>query len=656
MISFKKYVKNDSSWYFPGGKDLQMESGSNASLEMFKDNPLDSLAREICQNSLDAALEGSSKPVRVEFKLFEVAAKQIPGYLELRYEIIAKAMKQWPNEQKTMMMLRKMKKLLQDERISILKISDYNTTGLRKENWQSLIEQVGSSVKSDDSSAGSFGIGKGAPFAVSDLRMVLYSTLANEGIQSIGVMKFVSYEDDVGNDKVITQGIGYYGEHGSKKPFAKKFSLESEVARKDTGTDIYIVGFNKDLLANWTKEITYSLANNFLFSFYMNKLEVVIDNSILLNYDTVGKVIEEIRADKKLLKKYEYLPGYYDVLQDEERKEFKLTGFEEHGIKDGEATLYTSNKGDDINRRVLMTRNAGMKIKDLNRISSVLKFSGIFYAHGANINRILKQLENPNHNDWSKDRAAKPKEAAKFLKAMNRFIKETIKQTYTEKVADEVDAYGVSDFLPEDINSIRLNKNGSKVKHGAVNVELGEVRKKADTAVVREYSSSGGDGDADDGVTKGGVGEGNSYGTAYDGLGNKGGLGLGNDFGYGNRPGTNGPAAGNDMFIKNGNRRRKITTVKYRCIEIDYTKGLYRILIKPEQVLENIKIVVDSVGDSGSKDMVQLKEASYHTNNLPIKASTLYIESLKANLWQTITIKLNRNTRLKLEVEIYANR
>lgn len=85
-------------------------------------------------------------------------------------------MKQWPNEQKTMMMLRKMKKLLQDERISILKISDYNTTGLRKENWQSLIEQVGSSVKSDDSSAGSFGIGKGAPFAVSDLRMVLYST------------------------------------------------------------------------------------------------------------------------------------------------------------------------------------------------------------------------------------------------------------------------------------------------------------------------------------------------------------------------------------------------------------------------------------------------------------------------------------------------
>ena len=108
MISFKKHVKNDSSWYFPGGKDLQMESGSNASLEMFKDNPLDSLAREICQNSLDAALEGSSKPVRVEFKLFEVAAEQIPGYLELRYEIIDKAMKQWPNEQKTMMMLRKM--------------------------------------------------------------------------------------------------------------------------------------------------------------------------------------------------------------------------------------------------------------------------------------------------------------------------------------------------------------------------------------------------------------------------------------------------------------------------------------------------------------------------------------------------------------------
>lgn len=34
----------------------------------------------------------------------------------------------------------------------------------------------------------------------------------------------------------------------------------------------------------------------------------------------------------------------------------------------------------------------------------------------------------------------------------------------------------------------------------------------------------------------------------------------------------------------------------------------------------------------------------------------VYISSLNADAWQPITIKLNRNTRLKLEVEIYADR
>lgn len=55
---------------------------------------------------------------------------------------------------------------------------------------------------------------------------------------------------------------------------------------------------------------------------------------------------------------------------------------------------------------------------------------------------------------------------------MNRFIKETIKDTYTRKVADEVDAYGVSNFLPEDINSIRLSKNKVKQKDMVLKLKL----------------------------------------------------------------------------------------------------------------------------------------------------------------------------------------
>ena len=67
------------------------------------------------------------------------------------------------------------------------------------------------------------------------------------------------------------------------------------------------------------------------------------------------------------------------------------------------------------------------------------------------------------------------------------------------------------------------------------------------------------------------------------------------------------------MFIRNGNRRRRVSTVKYRCTEIDYVSGRYRLMIKPEQKLYNVKITVDVIGDSGSKDMVQLKQAKYHS-------------------------------------------
>ncbi|MHB9782817.1 hypothetical protein ACXM1Q_008875 [Streptococcus sp. 10F2] len=54
----------EGRWYFPGGKDLEKTSASNAYVETFKDNKIESLAREICQNSLDAT-DGSGKLILI---------------------------------------------------------------------------------------------------------------------------------------------------------------------------------------------------------------------------------------------------------------------------------------------------------------------------------------------------------------------------------------------------------------------------------------------------------------------------------------------------------------------------------------------------------------------------------------------------------------
>ena len=58
-------------WNFPSNNNGTILGIGEAGIETFKGNLLGSLAREICQNSLDACLD-HSKPVRVEFSLNSV--------------------------------------------------------------------------------------------------------------------------------------------------------------------------------------------------------------------------------------------------------------------------------------------------------------------------------------------------------------------------------------------------------------------------------------------------------------------------------------------------------------------------------------------------------------------------------------------------------
>ena len=53
-------------WSFPSSNFGTLNGIGEAGIETFKGTPYKSLAREICQNSLDAK-DGSGKPVIVEF-------------------------------------------------------------------------------------------------------------------------------------------------------------------------------------------------------------------------------------------------------------------------------------------------------------------------------------------------------------------------------------------------------------------------------------------------------------------------------------------------------------------------------------------------------------------------------------------------------------
>ena len=63
-------------WRFPSNDYGENKGINDSGVSMFRGTPLKSLAREICQNSLDAAT--GSKTI-VEFNMFSIPTSQVPG-------------------------------------------------------------------------------------------------------------------------------------------------------------------------------------------------------------------------------------------------------------------------------------------------------------------------------------------------------------------------------------------------------------------------------------------------------------------------------------------------------------------------------------------------------------------------------------------------
>ena len=67
-------------WRFPSNDYGENKGINDTGVSIFKGTPLSSLAREICQNSLDASMGGTT---RIVFNMFEIDSGKIPGREEL---------------------------------------------------------------------------------------------------------------------------------------------------------------------------------------------------------------------------------------------------------------------------------------------------------------------------------------------------------------------------------------------------------------------------------------------------------------------------------------------------------------------------------------------------------------------------------------------
>lgn len=443
---------NDGLWRFPGNNYTADNGLDTADMETFKKDAISSLARELCQNSVDAKRE-NQKTVRIEFKSFKVQRELIPGINDLVKQIEA-CKNTWSNE--------KIKKQLEEMLIQInkpiitcLRISDFNTTGLvgvsggDNSPWHYLVHGSGISDKGL-TSGGSKGIGKFATFVNSHFNTVFYSTSTEKGECGYeGICKLCSAKQEGTTEK--TQGIGYYGSNNMNQPILnEELLLDNSFKRQlgDFGSDIYIVGFK--MQDGWKRDVISMILESFMSAIVFETLMVRVDDIFLDIQHLKDVVYNDNLINRKNRKS---IISQYLLLTDKEHRYEDVLEVEGYG----EAKLYLyefDKEHEDLaTNGCVMIRFPYMKIKDLQRISS-LPCSAMCIIGDNNLNATLRNIENPQHTDWEFKRIEN-KVIQDEVRGIYKDLLEQIRKNIAEHLASsdntKTDIEGAENYLPRTV-------------------------------------------------------------------------------------------------------------------------------------------------------------------------------------------------------------
>lgn len=557
-------------WNFPTNNYGQINGIADSGVETFKGTPIKSLAREICQNSLDAAIDNGA-PVRIEFRTFTINPKTLPDYSALE-DALKRALEFWGQQKST-----KAKAFFQGalnaihcSSIVCLRISDFNTTGLLGSHaeynspWCNLTKSSGASDKAG-SRGGSFGIGKFAPYACSSLRTVFYSTNDYEGTcASQGVARLTSFKN---RKNEITQGTGFYG-NDRNTPAYKQFTLEPGYSRssEQTGTDIFIAGFTGD--AGWQKKMIASVLDGFLYSIFKGNLIVVVDGTVI-SCETLPHLIESHKEHFT-----EQADEYYQTLVHKDARTFTDTIGEDLETA-GTLTLQLLIQP-SYSRRAAMIRQTGMKIKDKGNISALIPFAGTLFIEGDAINSYLRNLENPQHLEWEIERADNKAKAKRVLSHLTQFIKKSLNEMKKDDGEEALDP-SVGEYLSA--NDYEESSNQDRAE--AIRDDINVINIKVSEAVPKPYGTEGDnsgnalvDDDTGDEIAADVPGEGGS--------GSQGNGGHGGD-GGGANPGD----GGGDVPIEHKKKLIPIPASNIRNVVRNKSTGEYTIVYTPNTSATN---------------------------------------------------------------------
>ena len=608
-----------NNWFFPVADGGTKYGLNDSGVETFLDDTLESLVRESIQNSLDAKNTYSNGPVLVEFRFDAISSDDIPGKDYLVNEYLPKIRKSWKIDDNEYQYTKDISSLLKKIKVPILCISDFNTTGLEDINWDSLIKETGVSNKADNDASGSKGIGKYAPFAASDLRMVFYNTKTSNIEKYIGVIQGISFYDDDNKD-FVSQNRGFYAKN-KNIPFDNQFSMINN--RDKNGTDLIIIGVkefeNRDAL------IKLSILENFLLSIHTGTLEVKLEEEIV-NKDNLSDILDNLLhllTDEKINVRIKHVKKYLSLLENNNSNKFYLDMkvFNKYSFINDEADAeLIVELTDSLNstRSILRSRSSGMKI-DEPRIRGGVFVTGIFQAKGKDLNIFLRTLESASHNKWVADRAVSDQKIAiSFLRDLTKFQKDCINSLLNDDKREAIDAYGTSSILPDDEIEDKYDEEFGQVdninnKINKINIKLPKTPK----IVTNQFEKT----ETTDSAPGPGSGNGGSGGGTH----------------------TN---------VKFTNQ---VSDVQVNIVERDYENGKYTLKVSASKHIKNLKVKLLVNGEDGSYKLNISNLDGYSKNCSLINGDTVIFNEVEPDKLISVDWITNYNYRIKLKAEVYEN-
>ena len=404
--------------------------------------------RELLQNSIDAAREAGRSPCEINVYIETIRKDQIPciaQYEEALEKGIQTAKSRGSFNANSQQRVTAIRKALTENELPMLLFSD-NGSGMPPGRLGAILSD-GVSIKSEEWSGGSFGVGHLSSYALSSLRYVLYATKYKDG----GETKLLFTGSPILAGHEDTDPPAQRGKRGRivrQKPDsenAPQFDYPDEfpdfIADKmqslDSGTLVCMLGLTED----WGDDAEYAIVSNFFHAIAHTSLSVTIHqggNTKEISDDMVNLLIES-RRDNLRKRGDDILSGkvvhqaWQAVKEDSTQHDITLANDDK---------VYVCIKS-DVDSAIVLIRNGmviarhdcmlSSRMNDLRKDTSFESFTAVIDVDDKDapkLFKLIKGAESPYHNKLQAKVLGKDEEnrLKKLLEELSEKIKENLKK------------------------------------------------------------------------------------------------------------------------------------------------------------------------------------------------------------------------------------